>query len=131
MGRLMPTYLLRVSRDEPAEYVAWSTVVEAPVTDVMDLAEAAEYLRREARCPEPCCQRTQVTDRISRADRMGTSSVNGFEGWSEPYIIAQQVGLLPREALGHYAREYAETGTMPLVYLQPFEDDFAAEDMAS
>lgn len=126
----MPTYLLRVSRGEPAEYVAWSTIVEAPVTRVMDRATATEYLRSEARCPEPCCQRSQVTDRLDRADRMGTSSVDGFEGWSEPYLIAQQIGLLPREALGAYAREYAETNAVPLVYLQPFEDDFPEDGAA-
>lgn len=120
----MPTYLLRVSRDEPAEYVAWSTVVDAPVTVGMTRDEAVSYLTHEARCAEECCQQKQIWDRLDRADCTGTSSVDGFYGYDDSDLIVEQRGLLPRECIALYANAKTRSSSDdPLTYLQPFEDE--------
>ena len=119
----MPTYLLRATPDE-AFYVAWSTVVEAPVW-CGDEGDVYGYLARESRCPEACCHAKQVTDRLHRARTTGTSSLDGFYAFDDGELIAEQRGLLPRECVGAYAREYDEgkgDDNPAFVYLQPFED---------
>lgn len=121
----MPSYVLRVAPDDPT-YVLWSTVVEAPIF-MGDEAEMRTYLERfEQRCKEPCCYQKQVLDRLDRANRAGTSSLGGFYGYDDPGMIVEQTGVLPRSALGAFARAFLLEGDDDFMsYLQPFDDDEA------
>lgn len=64
----MPSYIVKVAPDIDL-YVYWSTIVDAP-TAIGSRDELAEWLR----------QRGYAADdqRFDRADRTGTSSVDGF-----------------------------------------------------
>ena len=126
----MPTYLLRAARDDDT-YVAWSTIVDGP-TFVGDESQALRWLQTQRKCQEPCCYQTQVLDRLDRARRTGTSSLDGFHGYDDHGMIVEQIGVLPRSALGPFAVDYRdgdEDDWMP--YLQPFEDDEPTADKGS
>lgn len=118
----MPSYLLKVERGRD-EYVGWSDVVEAPVF-VGDESVALRWLQDQKRCSEPCCYQKQVLDRLERARRTGTSSLNGFYEWGND-LIAEQRGFLPRECVGLYARALLVDDNRDEAdsYLQPFEDE--------
>lgn len=121
----MPTYLLRVAPDDPT-YVAWSTVVEAP-TFMGDETAALEYLKYERTCSQPCCHKVQVLDRLERANRFGTSSLDGYMGYDDDGFIVEQRGVLPRSALGPFTRAYMRDDADEwMTYLQPFDDELSA-----
>lgn len=77
-------------------YVEWSSVVDAPTA-----WGTAEYLKLS---PE----------RKERADRTGTSSMQGFDDWEDGSIIVSEMGhcsgqyLLPRKDLLAFINELPE-----------------------
>lgn len=120
----MPSYVLKPSRSEDF-YVLWSDIVEAPLY-MGDAADMRRILNRDRRCPEPCCYQTLVLDRMRRADETGSSAMPelGFGNWSDPSLICEQQGLLPRELLADYVRAYIDEGSeAAFAFLQPFDDD--------
>ena len=93
----MPTYLVKAAPGD-RWYCLWSTVVDSPtwVGDREGLDELPEV----------------TPERIERADRTGTSSLDGFYSWQDEHFhvgesspnIEGQLYYLPRARLGEYIR---------------------------
>lgn len=65
----MPRFIAKVGEDQ---YLEWSTVVDAPVTNIMSRDMMLEYLREQyGRYDYPI-----QMDRLRRADEHGTSSID-------------------------------------------------------
>lgn len=95
----MPSYVLRVDKEEPPMYVMWSSIVD----DITGAGTREEVKRQFAHRPD------EVADeRFDRADQTGTSDqypdVSLREGpWEDKGFVCQQKWL-PRSALRGYAQ---------------------------
>lgn len=91
----MPSYIVKADPNVDL-YIEWSTIVDAPLS----WGTAAEM--------------RLAPERKERADRTGTSSHNGFEGWDDGEMIISELGhctgeyLLPRKDLLAFITELAE-----------------------
>lgn len=61
----MPHYLVKLADDE---YVEWSTIVDAPITYIMNREEAIAYTENESESTE------KGKDRVARVDEKGHSA---------------------------------------------------------
>lgn len=122
----MPNYVLKVAPDSD-QYIWWSDITESPYAmgtrdEVLAAMKAAgSYYDREA---DPA--------RFDRADATGTSAMwpslgDPYLGWSDAEgPIFQQMGFIPREALGLFVAAYlSDDYDVALAYVQPFEEDIA------
>lgn len=84
----MPHFILKPEPDKDL-YVLWSTISEAPYF-VGTRAETQQKLIAWSEDPHD--------DRLDRADRRGTSSVDGLDGWDDGKttgsVIVEQKGLV-------------------------------------
>lgn len=88
--RSQPRWILFKSQPGEDAYVAWSSIVEAPVY-VGTRAEMIGYGYAE--------------ERLDRADKTGTSAHNIDYWWTDDgYHIAEQRGIIRREKLVEYSR---------------------------
>lgn len=72
----MPSYIVKPER-EVDFYFYWSTVVDCPTA--WGTRAEMEALRGI----------DTSSERFERADATGTSSVDGFEGWEEPFPVTE------------------------------------------
>lgn len=101
----------------------WSSVVEAP-TAVGTRAEMLAHLPPSAHdCPSCRCNTSH--ERLDRADRTGTSGLDGWgTSWAASGLIYEQRGLLPRARFVEFARAALAGGAAGMAaLLDPFEDD--------
>lgn len=108
--RGQPRWILYKGQPGEDAYVAWSSIVEAPVY-VGTRAEMIEHGYDE--------------ERIDRADKKGTSAFNIDDWWNETaFHIAEQRGILRRTKLVEYSRLHL-AGDKDAAYalLEPFDDD--------
>ena len=115
----MPSYVVKAAPDEDL-YCMWSTIVDCPTWYFESREDALRH-------PE-------VSDeRIGRAIATGTSSIDGFYGWSEDRFHIREVTpdadhfwFLPRANLSAYIRSAMETDDPSkrwhLLVGEPFED---------
>lgn len=102
----MPRFIAKLADDE---YVDWSTVVDAPVTDVLTREQMAAYMLREygefnAREIEP---------RLARTDKNGHSAM-----WGKAQNLSVEEMILPNRAgegessltMEELRRDYKEEG---------------------
>lgn len=68
----MGSYIIRLETDDGPRYAEWSTVVDAPTTKGMPLAQLRRWYRR--RFGETGM--SELTARLARADAKGTSAIN-------------------------------------------------------
>lgn len=103
-------------------YMEWYSVVEAP-TAVGARAEMLRYLKPAHDCP--ACQCNPAAERLDRADRTGTSGLDGWgHDWDSSGLIYEQRGFLPRVRFAEFARRFlAEDEQGMIALLDPFEDD--------
>lgn len=112
------------------EYVEWSTIVEAPIAhgSWMEMFAAMGGGVIEAgscpHCGKWINEQETPEARLSRAERHGSSALDGFYRWDDTELIYQQRGLLPREHL-YRAAELLAAGRESEVWdlLAPFEDE--------
>lgn len=71
----MPRFIVKLERGPAAWYLEWSTVVDAPVSYGMPLAEFREYVRAE----EGSRGLAELDARLERAEAQGTSLVGSRE----------------------------------------------------
>jgi hypothetical protein len=122
----MGQILIKPVRDRD-EYVLWSTVVEAPIAcgdrEEM-LAELLEEWHRDHRRDVPPAGLAAPERRLERADRYGSSALDGFFRWDDESLIYEQRGLLARKDL-YYAALLAcdERDSEVWDLLTPFEDE--------
>ena len=117
----MPSYIVKADPDQDY-YVMWSEVAEAPTfAGTRAEMEACDYF----------APAEVSAERFARADEFGTScqataggKIYRFYEWSDPGMIYQQQGTLPRARLREVcdrldANEHADVSDL----LEPFEDD--------
>jgi hypothetical protein len=109
------------------EYVLWSTVVEAPLAwgdrEEM-LRELTVEWRRDHGADVPPAGLTAPEKRLDRADKHGSSALDGLFRWDDDSLIYEQRGLLARVDLYRAAvllGEDREAEVWDL--LTPFEDE--------
>lgn len=107
----MPHYIVKIDADRDL-YVDWSTITECPAA-VGDRATLTKQLGPEM----------SKAERWERADRTGTSSVDGFYDWTDDEFIAEQRGIVKRADLPEMARCLHAGLPYPHI-LQPFEDGY-------
>lgn len=92
------------------KYLEWSTVVDAPVTNLMDLAELTEYIEAEY----GQAGLVELPARLARVEKQGTSALSGYN--KEDLLHWNRAG----ENESHLATDaeivarYTEPGTGPL-----------------
>jgi hypothetical protein len=118
----MPSYIVKTSPDEDY-YVMWSDIVEAPT---------AAGTRADLEATDYFTPADVAAERFDRADQYGTScaapaggKIYRFYEWSDPGLIYQQQGILPRARLRELCERLdAEQPVDDL--LEPFDDDETA-----
>lgn len=122
----MPTIIIKPDQDRDL-YVAWSTVVEAPVA-WGSRAETLTWLAERWQRDFPDQAHNRITDpeqRLRRVDATGTSAAGGFShfGAWDAGLVYEQRGVLPRRHLAR-ACELIGAGRESEVWdlLEPFED---------
>jgi hypothetical protein len=113
----MPSYVIRVDRDEPAMYVMWSTIVD-DIT-AYGTREELRQIRTHRGYEET------ADERFDRADETGTSDMFEVESaregaWGDSGFVCQQKWL-PRSQLRAYA-ENLRAGGRGEGILQDLED---------
>lgn len=108
------------------EYVYWSTIVEAPIAfgsraEVLaDFTE--EWIRDHGDIPPQGWGAPEA--RLARADKYGSSAMDGFFRWDETELIFEQRGLLARRDLYRAAGLlYEERDSEVWDMMTPFEDE--------
>jgi hypothetical protein len=98
----MPSYVVKAAPDSDL-YCIWSTVVDCPTWLFESRADALMHHEINA-------------DRMDRADRTGTSSIDGFYGWQDERFHIREVTpdadhlwYLPRTKLVDFIRSGLET----------------------
>lgn len=116
----MPSYVIKCDRDSD-RYVYWSTIVEAP-----HMHGTREQVARYLLFFDANGSSAAVEQRMARADRNGTSSLDRFYDWDDSSLIMEQRGLLPRERLWEFCEIYfsddPDRQDKWLDLLEPFED---------
>lgn len=112
----MPSYIVKINPEDDL-YTYWSTIVDAPLF-LGTRAELTDYLLREAR---DAGVETAADERFERADRTGTSSVDGFYDWGEKDFIVEQRGVVLRADIPELVRCIQAREPYPHI-LRPFED---------
>jgi hypothetical protein len=77
----MPKFLVKLADNE---YVEWSTVVDAPVTPVMDREQAIAASYRRIRGGREVERREYAAERVARTDRNGHSAL-----WLDPEPVEE------------------------------------------
>ena len=92
----MPSYIVKPSPDEEF-YFEWSTIVDCPTYwgTRQDL-EQSGFVTADA-------------DRFERADRTGTSSFDGFEGWEQDEFWVREIGPEPFTVKRSNMRAFCES----------------------
>jgi len=125
----MGTIILKVAPDQDL-YVAWSSIVEAPV-GFGTRAEMLADLRRDWHRAHPDCIPRPGTGpevRLERADATGTSAYRDGDyapgGWDDKELIYEQRGILARSKLGLMVELLAaERETAVWDLLEPFDGE--------
>jgi hypothetical protein len=112
----MPSYIVKVHPDKD-EYVYWSTIVDAPLF-LGNREDLRGYLLHDA---GGSGGEAASPGRFERADKTGTSSMDGFYDWDDKTFIVEQRGVVKREDLPELARCMSENKPYPHL-LHPFED---------
>ena len=115
--------IIKCAPDEDL-YIEWSSIVEAP-TAVGTRAEMLEYLPTGAHENCPTCRCNPGAERLERADRTGTSGLDGWGcDWTSGGLIYQQRGYLPRARFAEFARRFlADDEASMVALLDPFDDE--------
>ena len=116
----MPHFILKPAPDRD-EYVLWSTITECPY-----FVGTREECKRELSVHGPGAG---ASERFDRADRTGTSSVDGLDGWDDGKttgrVIVEQRGLVELKDLPEVYRCLMSKQSYDHV-VTPFEDDEGA-----
>ena len=79
----MPSFILKLNPDpEDDQYVEWSTIVEAPTSEILTEAKAIELYGRE---------------RLERAKKTGTSSYHKFECFDDEGMLVANSPHFPAQ----------------------------------
>jgi hypothetical protein len=77
----MPKFLVKLADNE---YVEWSTVVDAPLTPIMDREQALEHSYRGIRGGREVERRVYAAERVDRTDRNNHSAL-----WLDPEPVEE------------------------------------------
>lgn len=108
------------------EYVYWSTVVEAPIgygnREEMLADFAEEWKRDHGDIPPQGWSAPEA--RLTRTDKYGSSSMEGFFRWDDTELIFEQRGMLARKDLYRAAVLLSEERDAEVWdMMTPFEDE--------
>ena len=84
---MMPRHIVKLERNGETRYMEWSTVVDAPVSDLMDL----EAFRKHYRYYYGDHGMSELPERMARVDKFGTSAMNPPES-AEALIAFNRAG---------------------------------------
>lgn len=122
----MPVFIMKVNESDDW-YCEWSTIVDNVHCDGTR-AEMLAHLHSQEPPARQAFPGSTPEDRLTRADETGTSAMffsPPFEGaWSDPTLMVEQRGMLPRDRLGDYLQaHFAGDRAAEDALLVPFEDD--------